>query len=577
MAYDACMMRAALAEIEKDYMEARVDKVLQPQNDELDLILHARGGSRRLIFNVGPNAPRLQLSDAVKENPLKAPMFCMQMRKYLSGARLLGVEQPGFDRIALFRFSAYDDMGFASECHLICEIMGKYANLILTDAEGKILGAMKIIDFAASTVRQVIPGMRYTLPAKVDKISPLTVDRALFFQKLSEFPRERSVEKFITATLGGIATQIAHELCYRATGGIDTPLSLTDAEALWHTVSAWQELMRTHAYLPTVAFLPDGTPKDCSYMDIGYLGEEVSVTHYPDLAAMFDTYYAEKDRAEKLRQRGKDLLHLLAAAESRTEKKLALQREALLESAHAEEYKRYGDLITANIYRLSRGATSLSAVDYTDPDCPEVEVPLDSRLTPAQNAQRMYKLYTKQKNAKQHLTACIAEWERELSYLATVREFLMRTETEDELAELREELYRSGYASRMKGYRSPRNLRTKPIEHVTSGGYRLLIGRNNLQNDRLTLKTAEKGDLWFHVKDLPGSHVILLCGGEEPSEADYTEAAAAAAFYSKATGDLVPVDYTRVKNIKKPAGSKPGFVTYKTNFTAYVNPQKPER
>lgn len=576
MAYDACMMRAVLAQIEKEFIDARVDKVLQPQNDELDLVLHAHGVSRRLIFNVGPNAPRMQLSYAVKENPLKAPMFCMQMRKYLSGARLLGVEQPGFDRIALFRFSAYDDMGFASECRLICEIMGKYANLILTDAEGKILGAMKLIDFSASTVRQVLPGMRYTLPAKAEKLSPLTAERAVFFERMAEFPREKSVEKFLTSTLGGVATQIAHELCHRATGGIDTPLFKADAEALWRVVSAWQTLMREHAYLPTVVFLPDGTPKDCSYMDIGYYGDGVSVTHFPDLAAMFDTYYAEKDRAEKLRQRGKDLLHLLANAETRTEKKLALQREALLESENAEQYKKYGDLITANIYRLSRGATSLRAVDYTDPDCAETEIPLDPRLSPAQNAQRMYKLYTKEKNAKLHLTACIAEWERELSYLATVREFLMRAETEDELAELREEMYRSGYASRMKGYRSPRTLRSKPLEYLTAGGYRLLVGRNNLQNDRLTLKTAEKGDLWFHVKDQPGSHVILLCGGEEPTERDYTEAAACAAYYSKASGDLVTVDYTRVKNIKKPAGSKPGFVTYKTNFTAYVKPQKPK-
>lgn len=575
MAYDACMMRAVLAEIERDYIDARVEKVLEPQGDELDLILHARRASRRLIFNVGPNAPRMQLSDMTKENPLKAPMFCMQMRKYLAGARLLGVEQPGFDRIAVFRFSAYDEMGFASECHLVCEIMGKYANLILTDKEGKILGAMKLVDFSASTVRQVLPGMRYALPADTGKLSPLGVDRAMLEQWLAEFPKEKSVEKFITATLGGVATQIAHELCYRATGGVDTPLAETDPAALLDTLDAWRTLLLTHAYLPTVVSLPDGTPKDTSYMDITYLGDAVTVTHYPDLAAMFDAFYEERDRVEKLRRRGRDLLTLLSNAESRTEKKLTLQREALLESENAEEYKKYGDLITANIYKIRRGMPSVRVVDYTDENMGEVEILLDTRLTPAQNAQKMYKLYTKEKHAKEHLTACISEWERELAYLASVREFLMRAETEDELAEIRDELYKSGYASRMKGYTPPRTLRTKPTEFCTSGGYRLLVGRNNLQNDRLTFKTAGKGDLWFHVKDLPGSHVILLCDGEEPSEADYTEAAAVAAYYSKATGDLVPVDYTRVKNVKKPVGAKPGYVTYKTNYTAYVKPGKP--
>ena len=575
MAYDACMMRAVLTEIERDYTDARVEKVLEPQGDELDLILHAKRTSRRLILNVGPNAPRMQLSDMTKENPLKAPMFCMQMRKHLAGARLLGVEQPNFDRIAVFRFSAYDEMGFSSECRLVCEIMGKYANLILTDKEGKILGAMKLVDFSASTVRQVLPGMRYTLPADTGKRSPLDADRTFLTQKLAEFPREKTVEKFITSTLGGVATQIAHELCYRATGGIDTPLADADAEALLDTLDAWRNLLLSNDYLPTVASLPDGTPKDTSYMDITYLGDAVTVTHYPDLAAMFDAFYEERDRVEKLHRRGRDLLTLLSNAEARTEKKLALQREALLESENAEEYKKFGDLITANIYKIRRGMPSVTVVDYTDDTMPEVEIPLDTRLTPAQNAQKMYKLYTKEKHAKEHLTACIAEWERELSYLATVREFLMRAESEDELAEIRDELYKSGYASRMKGYTPPRTLRTKPTEFYTSGGYRVLVGRNNLQNDRLTFKTAEKGDLWFHVKDLPGSHVILFCGGEEPSEADYTEAASAAAYYSKATGELVPVDYTRVKNVKKPVGAKPGYVTYKTNYTAFVKPIKP--
>ena len=228
MAFDACMMRAVLSEFASQFPEAKIEKVLQPQNDEIDLVLHHGRISRRLVLNVGPNAPRLQLSDIAKENPLKAPMFCMLLRKYFLGARIVGAEQLGFDRIAVFNVACYDEMGFPTEKKIICEIMGKYANLIVTDADYKILTAMKIIDFAASTVRQVLPGMKYQIPAKADKLSPLEIDEATFFDKLDAFPAERTVEKFITTTYSGIATQIAHELCSRATGGIDVPVLNSD-------------------------------------------------------------------------------------------------------------------------------------------------------------------------------------------------------------------------------------------------------------------------------------------------------------------------------------------------------------
>jgi predicted ribosome quality control (RQC) complex YloA/Tae2 family protein len=236
--------------------------------------------------------------------------------------------------------------------------------------------------------------------------------------------------------------------------------------------------------------------------------------------------------------------------------------------------KKGADLITANIYRLKKGMDSFTAVDYYDENCPETVITLDPRLDPSKNAQRLYKLYNKSKTAKRVLTEQIETWEKELIYLDSVRSFLDRAETEQDLNDIRDELYRSGYSSKMKDYKPQKKTKLRPMEFVTSGGYTLLVGRNNIQNDELTFKAAEKGDLWFHVKDLPGSHVILLCGGEEPSEEDYTEACGVAAYYSQATADLVAVDYTRVKNIKKPPGSKPGFVTYKTNYTAYVRPMK---
>ena len=572
MAFDACMMRAVLGEFSSEFPEAKIEKVLQPRNDEIDMVIHHGRSSRRLVFNVGPNAPRLQLSDKQKENPLKAPMFCMLLRKYFLGARIISVSQPGFDRIAEFTVSCYDEMGFATEKIIVCEIMGKYANLIVLDSERKILAALKVIDFAASSVRQVLPGLKYQTPAMAEKINPTEIDREIFYQKLSEFPSERTGEKFITSTYSGIATQIARELVYRACGHTDTPVCNIDADRFYSVFREWQQLLIDESYTPTIVFDNSGKPIDYSYMDITYLGDNVDKRAYGSLSEMLDTYFEEKDRLEHIHQRAHDITTLLNNAQARTERKLGIQRQSLLDADKGDEYKRHADLITANLYRLQRGMESFVTVDYYDENCPEIEIKLDPRLTPSQNAQKLYKLYNKCKTAKAVLAEQIEIWERELRYLESVRQFLSRAECEQDVIEIRDELYRSGYASRLRGYVPPKKITSTPHKLVTSGGYQLLVGRNNIQNDNLTFKVASKGDLWFHTKDIPGSHVIMLCDGEEPSEKDYTEAASVAAKYSKATGDLVAVDYTRVKNIKKPGGSKPGFVIYKTNYTAFVRP-----
>ena len=565
------MMRAVLTEYKREFTDAKIEKVLQPRNDEVDLLIRSQRSSRRLVFNVGPNAPRLQLSDTVKENPLKAPMFCMFLRKHLTGGRITAVTQPGFDRIAVFEISCYDEMGFPTTKKLVCEIMGKYANLVVLDSEDKITTALKLVDFSASSVRQVLPGLRYTVPDKPEKLDPRVIDVRALSASYDAFSKERTGEKFITSTFSGIATQIAHELVYRACGKVDTPLMLIDRDKFFSVIEEWQRLLIEESYLPTAVLDAAGKPIDYSYMDITYL-TGLEVRHFDSLRELFDMYFAEKDRLERIHQRAHDLLTLLSNAYARTERKLAIQREALRDSERGAEYKKYGDLITANIYRLKRGMESFTAVDYTEESCPEIEIKLDTRLDPSKNAQRMYKLYNKCKTAKEVLTEQIATWERELLYLESVRAFLERAESEQDLVDIRDELYRSGYAAKLRGYKPQKNVKLRPMQYKTSGGYPLLVGRNNLQNDELTFRLAEKDDIWFHVKDIPGSHVIMVTDGEEPSETDYTEAAALAAYYSKATGDLVAVDYSKVKNIKKPQGAKPGFVIYKTNYTAFVKP-----
>ncbi len=572
MAFDACMMRAVLTEFRREFPEAKIEKVFQPVGDEIDLAIRYAKRSSRLVFNVGPNAPRLQLSERQKENPQKAPMLCMLLRKYFTGARIISAEQLGFDRIAEFTVSCYDEMGFKAEKRIICEIMGKYANLIVTDSERRILTAMKVIDFASSTVRQVLPGLKYQIPAKPDKLSPLELDRELFFSKLRDFPGERTGEKFITSTWSGIATQIARELVFRATGALDVPLMNIDPERFYKVFSEWQRLLIEERYTPTAVLDTDGKPVDYSYMDITYQPSEFKVVRFESFSELFDMYFAERDRHERIRQRARDVIKLLEGAEARTERKLGIQREALADAEKADEYKRKGDLITANIYRIRRGDERVRVVDYYDEACSEVEISLDPKLTAAQNAAKMYKLYNKCKTARRVLTEQIAIWEAELVYLESVRAFLDRAECEQDLIDIRDELYRSGYAARLRGYKPARDVKMRPIELKTSGGYTLIVGRNNTQNDHITFKLARKHDIWFHTKDIPGSHVIMQTNGEEPSERDYTEAAGIAAHYSKATGDVVAVDYTAVKNIKKPQGAKPGFVIYHTNYTAFVKP-----
>ncbi len=573
MAFDACMMRAVLHEFEENFDGARIEKVVMPQNDEVNLLLHAGRRNGRLVFNVGPNAPRMQLTQIARENPQVPPMFCMFLRKKLTGGRIVRAYQLNFDRIACFEIAAGDEMGFTQTYILVCEIMGKYANLILLDKESKILSALKMIDFSASTVRQILPGLLYSTPDMQGKISPLDVDRNAFMRAVSTFAPERTVEKMITTVYAGIATQMAHQLCFLATGAIDVPLCRADHSKLADVFFTWQAALRDHQYLPTLLYDAADKPKEYAYMPLTYLGEQMRSETFSTIGGLLDAFFSEKDRIERVHNRAHDLLQLLSHAKVRTKKKLALQKEALADSERAEDYKRNGDLITANLYRLKRGMTSFTAVDYFDEATPERTLSLDGRLSPAQNAQRMYKLYNKCKTAKQVLTKCIAEWEQELTYLDSVGDFLSRASCEQDLKDIREELYRAGYASKMKDYRPEKNSKQKPLEAKTPGGYTLLIGRNNMQNDLITFKMADKGDLWFHVKDMPGSHVVLRCGGEEPSEEDYTEAAAIAAGHSQATADLVAVDYTRVRHVKKPSGAKPGFVIYHTNYTAYVRPK----
>ncbi len=578
MAYDAGMLRAVLGEINAEIGEdgARIEKIYQPANDEITVFFRCGRESKKLLINAGTSSPRVALSYTVRENPIVAPMFCMLLRKHLSGARIIGASQMGYERCVRFTFSGYDEMGYATTKYLVAEVMGKYSNLMLLDASDRILAVLRPVDFTTSRVRQVLPGMTYELPPPQDKLCPIGADRRELLARFAAYPDERSVERFLTSTYLGTASQVARQIAYLATGREDALCQDTDPERLWDCFSAWFADLEAGRVSPTLVLDASGTPRDFAYAPMTYWGQDGCMVGCASFAELLDRFFAERDRAERIRQRASDLLRLLGNAEARLTRKLEAQRAELADSARGEECRRCGELLLSSLYLVRRGDAAAFVPDY-NADPPEtVRIELDPRLSPSENAERYFKLYRKAKNAREVLGEQIERSSTELAYLASVASFLERAETEQDLADLREELYHAGYASRMKNY-APQNKRkpSKPIEAVTPGGYRVLVGRNNLQNDHLTFRTAEKGDLWFHAKGTPGSHVLLLCGGEEPGAEDYTFAASLAAGYSGASkGQQVAVDYTRVKNLRKPSGARPGYVVYKTNYTAYVTPRK---
>ena len=575
MAFDAGILRAVTREIEATTLGGRVDKIYQPERDEIVFVFRADGKERRLLINAGSSCPRMNITTLKSENPTTPPMFCMMMRKHFAGAKLTGVSQPGFERVARLTFECHDDLGFRTSKHIICEIMGKYSNIIVTDSEDKIIGILKPIDFAASTIRQLLPGMKYSLPEPQKKLEPLGLTREAFNEAARAADPTRSAVKFITASFTGLAAVTAREIVYRAGGSIDATLE-DCAESLYDKLVEVTSAADVGGIDASMAKSPDGMPIEYLYVRLTQYEHGCEVITFPTVGALIDEYYMKRAGEERLRRKASDIFRILTAAETRITKKIALQTAELEKCEMGETYKKYGDLITGNIYLMKRGMDKVTLSDwYSEGEM--IEIPLSDRLTPAQNAQAYYKKYNKSKSARVHLTEQLDSARSELEYIGTVFDSLTRASTERELSEIRAELYHSGYASKMKNYTEKKRQAPLIMRFETSDGHTVLCGKNNTANDHLTTKLANRYDWWFHVKDQPGSHVVLEClpGEDDPSEEAFTEAAMIAAYHSAARDSAgVAVDYTRVREVKKPAGAKPGYVIYHTNWTAYVTPDE---
>lgn len=574
MAFDAGMLACTLSEIKNLALGARIEKVYQPEKDEIVLQMRSFEGGKRLLINAGSNNPRIGFSEAQKENPQNPPMFCMLLRKYLQGAKLSEVSQADFDRVAFLGFDTRDEMGFDCKRYLIVELMGKYSNLIFADGDKKIITALRTTDFSLDSMRQLLSGMRYELPPAQNKENPIHTDEARFKEIYDACPTERGLDKLIVNSFTGIAPVVAREIAYRATGHTDTPLRYCFFDDVWREFSSVIDRIKNGSFEPSLILDGENAVEYC-FMPLGQYGS-YECKAFASVGKLFDVYFESRDNKQRVHQRASDILKLLTNAEARISKKLQLQRGELLLCEEGVKYKKYGDLITANIYRLSRGDRVCEFEDYEsmreDGSFDTVKVELDNRLSPAANAQRYYKKYNKTKNAKIELARQIELGEAELNYIYTVFEALTRAETPTDLAEIREELYHSGYASRMKAYSAKKPTKPSVMQFETPDGMRVLCGKNNIQNEYITHKLAEKYDYWFHARQTAGSHVLLVTEGKEPTDTDFTSAAEIAAFYSKAEGDNIAVDYTLAKHVKKPAGGKPGLVIYHTNWTAYVTP-----
>ncbi len=575
MAFDGAFLACMRAELQQTLQEARIDKIHQPSREELVLALRRRGGADKLYISARANAPRIQLTDIPLENPAQPPMFCMLLRKRLTGGRLAAIRQPGLERALYLDFDCVNELGDAVRLTLAVEIMGRHSNIILVE-NGLVVDAIKRVDWDMSSVRPVLPGLRYAPPpAQEDRLDLSAAEPEAFVEAI-ERGKDAPLSKALLAVAHGLSPLVCRELAHRATRGQDTrsgALSAEEKQRLAFHLGRLKTLLATgEGRVPYLLTRPDGAPLDYSFFPLTQYGLSAVGREMESFSALLDAFYARRDNAERMKQHAQDLLRVLTAATERTTRKLARQREELARSENREELRLYGDLIHANMHAVPKGAASAELINYYDPACATVRVPLDPALSPALNAQRYYKEYRKAQTAERILTEQIARGEEELRYLDSVFDALSRAGSVRELTELRQELADGGYLRLQKGKQKP-PAPLGPMAFVSDDGFPILVGRNNVQNDRLTLRTARGGDLWLHTKNIPGSHVIVVTEGRTPPARTIEQAAILAALHSRAADSAqVPVDYTQVRHVRKPAGARPGMVIYDTNQTAYVSP-----
>lgn len=578
MPFDALCLSGVVAELKPILTGAKIDKVHQPGRDEMILALRLGRGNGRLLLSASPNHPRLQMTELSRENPDAPPMFCMLLRKHLMGGRILSVEQPHLERIVELRLEVLDELGDRKERRLILEAMGRRANLVLVDDQGRIVDCLRRVDGDMSAQRQLLPGLFYRLPPAMEKADPTALDGGEWLRRVEQAPGESRVDHWLLDTFGGWSPLVCREIAFRAGGRVDVTFDELGPQGRVRVGEAAEALLKTvreNNFTPTVISV-EKRPKDFTFFPAEQYEEAGECTAYPTFSALMDRFYEQRENQERIRQKGQDLIRSVTNARDRTARKLANQQRELEATQDRERLRQFGDIITSNLHAMERGMATLRAMDFYDPEGGEVEIKLDPLLTPQQNAAKYYKEYNKAKTAEEMLTIQLEKGRRELDYLNSVLENITLAEGERDLQEIRQELADTGYLRRqIKGKDKGRRLSPKPMEFRSTAGLRISVGKNNMQNDLLTCKQAFKSDIWFHTQKIHGSHVILWTGGAQPDLQSLNEAACLAAWFSQGReSGKVPVDYTPVKYVKKPAGARPGMVVYTTYETAWVTPDE---
>ena len=569
MPLDAICLQGVVGELAPQLTGSRIEKIQQPSRDQIILLLR---GSRRLFLNAGANQPRIHLTEQLRDNPSQPPMFCMLLRKHLSGGIIESIRQEPLERVVTLTVLASDEMGERGRFTLVWEGMPRRANLILCDRDGRIIDCLRRVDLEAEQDRQVLPGLFYRLPTRQDKRSPLSVTEEEFAALLGRAAPDAPLDGWLLDTFTAISPLVARELTVRACGSTDAHVS--QGNALWDVFSHWQRAVNENTFTPTL-IKRNGLLADFTYGPVTQYGTYAETEVYDNFSHLLDDFYEKREQAERVKQKGRDLLKTATTARDRVRRKLAAQEKEMAACLDRDHLRICGELITANLYRMERGQSLLTAQNYYDENCADVDIPLDVRLSPQENAARYFKQYAKAKTAEKYLTAQLQRGREELQYLESVLQELAQAESEQDFNDIRTELTDGGYL-RGRGKKQPGFQRaSKPREFRSSAGLRILVGRNNRQNDRLTTKDADKRDVWLHTQKIHGSHVILCTGGAEPDEQSLMEAASLAAYFSQAQGSTkVPVDYTPVKFVKKPAGAKPGMVVYTTYQTMLADPDE---
>ena len=581
MAFDAVAVRCLVKDLKDKLINSRIDKIHQPEKDEITINLRTMTDNFKLVLSASPAHPRVHFTNVSKKNPISAPMFCMLLRKHIGSGKITDIEQIGFERIIKFSIESYDELGDLTTKYLIVEIMGRHSNIILTNQDMRILDCIKHIDFTVSSVRQLLPGLDYVSPPVQDKTDLTEISETANIDFSSPI---QTADKAILSAIAGISPLTSREIVYRAFGRTDVKCSeLTDNgrnKLLYETVKLAKDVQQNNFSPCMIINSASGKLMEFSATPITQYESLAEIKEFDDISVLLDTFYRTRDMHERMRQKSADLVKLLNNNIERVSKKLGILNKTLADSENKDKYKKVYIMLGLNEINwpnyMKNGQSSVEVIDYYKEDSPTVKIPLSPQLSPSQNAQKYYKRYNKAKNAEIEAAKQIENAKNDLEYLESTLAAIETSDTESDLNAIRAELIAEGYLNRKFNPKKQKQNASKPMHFVSSDGFDIYVGKNNTQNDYLTLKFANSSDLWFHTKNIHGSHTIIKLGlDKDVPKTTITEAAELAAYYSKGRdSSQVPVDFTQIKNVKKPNGAKPGMVIYDYYNTIYVTPKE---